>query len=242
MNRRYVYCGHGRQRNRRFRFRATARRRCKPLGEPVDFDVRGLGRQLPRTEAPEGWIKKIERRREGKVWVGFFHLWTTDANGRRVRQKKEKTLGPASMPKHEAQSKLAEYIEEYTLCLSQILSAAGTLTCKPDVRSRYSPEANGQAPEIHRGIGNQEQVLPVPGNQNRHRSSIGIVARTVTFRRRAARSGGEARQLAVSQRRRRVLASAQAEVPARPWPARGASWIRDNTPGMISRAGTAKPR
>ena len=129
-----------------------------------------------------------------------------------------------------------------TLCLSQILSAAGTLTCKPDVRSRYSREANGQAPEIHREIGNQEQVLPVPGNQNRHRSSIGIVARTVTFRLRAARSGGEARQLEESQRRRRVLASAQAEVPARPWPARGASWIRDNTPGMISRAGTAKPR
>ena len=85
-----------------------------PLGEPVDFDVRGLGRRLPRTDAPEGWIKKIERRREGKVWVGFFHLWTTDSNGLRVRQKKEKTLGPASMPKHEAQSKLAGYIEEYT--------------------------------------------------------------------------------------------------------------------------------
>src|ERR1700678_2673631 len=67
-----------------------------PLGEPVNFDVRGLGRRQPRTEAPEGWIKKIERRREGKVWVGLFHLWTTDANGGRVRQKKEKTLGPAS--------------------------------------------------------------------------------------------------------------------------------------------------
>jgi hypothetical protein len=37
---------------------------------------------MPGTEAPEGWIKKIDRRREGKVWVGFFHLWTTDANGR----------------------------------------------------------------------------------------------------------------------------------------------------------------
>src|SRR6266498_5916075 len=85
----------------------------RPLGEPVDFEVRGLGRRLPRTEAPEGWIKKIERR-EGKVWVGFFHLWTTDANGGRVRQKKEKTLGLASMPKHEAQEKLAEYITEYT--------------------------------------------------------------------------------------------------------------------------------
>ena len=56
----------------------------------------------------------MKRSRAGKVWVGFFHLWTTDANGRRVRTKKEKTLGPASLPKHEAQEKLAAYISEYT--------------------------------------------------------------------------------------------------------------------------------
>jgi len=31
----------------------------------------------------------------------------------------------------------------------EMLSAAGTLTCKPDVQSRYSPEADGQAQEIH---------------------------------------------------------------------------------------------
>jgi integrase len=85
-----------------------------PLGERVDFDVRRLGRRLPGTEAPEGWIKKVDRRREGKVWVGFFHLWITDTAGNRIRQKKEKTLGPSSMPKHQAQSKLAAYIEEYT--------------------------------------------------------------------------------------------------------------------------------
>jgi hypothetical protein len=71
-------------------------------------------------EAPEGWIKKIERRREGKVWVGFFHLWTTDADGGRVRQKKEKTLRPASMPKHEAQQKLAEGTPGSSLCCSRV--------------------------------------------------------------------------------------------------------------------------
>lgn len=43
-----------------------------------------------------------------------FHLWTRDANGRRVRNKKEKTLGPASMAKHEAQEKLTQYITEFT--------------------------------------------------------------------------------------------------------------------------------
>ena len=36
------------------------------LEQPVDFDTRGLGRRLPKTEAPEGWVKKIERSREGK--------------------------------------------------------------------------------------------------------------------------------------------------------------------------------
>jgi hypothetical protein len=73
-----------------------------------------LGSACHSAEAPEGWIKKIERRREGKLWVGFFHVRTTDANGGRIRQKKEKTLGPASLPKHEAQRQLADYIREYT--------------------------------------------------------------------------------------------------------------------------------
>jgi integrase len=63
--------------------------------------------------------QKDRSRREGKVGVGFFHLWTTNADGRRTRTKKEKTLGPASMAKHEAQQKLAEYIEEYTGRLSK---------------------------------------------------------------------------------------------------------------------------
>jgi len=88
-------------------------------GASADFDVRGLGRRVPRTAAPEGWIKKIHRPREGKVWVGFFHLWTTSSDGRRVRQKKEKTLGPASMPRHEAHEKLADYVTEYTGKLAQ---------------------------------------------------------------------------------------------------------------------------
>ncbi len=85
-----------------------------PLGEPVDFNVRHLARVLSQSEAPEGWVKKIDRRRGGKLWIGYFHVWSTDARGRRWRQKKEKTLRTASMPKFEAQKKLAEYIKEFT--------------------------------------------------------------------------------------------------------------------------------
>src|SRR5882724_1743085 len=112
-----------------------------PLGEPVDFDVRGLGRRLPRTDAPEGWIKKIERRREGKIWVGFFHLWTTDANGRRVRTKKEKTLGPASMAKHEAQEKLTEYITEYT---GRLTSQGNSITTFSELWKAFCAVKSGQ--------------------------------------------------------------------------------------------------
>jgi len=89
------------------------------LAPVIEINVRHIGRtpqpdKLTGSEAPEGWIKKIHRPREGKVWVGFFHLYVTDPSGRPVRKKKEKTLGPATMPRHEAHQKLADYIEEYT--------------------------------------------------------------------------------------------------------------------------------
>ena len=100
-----------------------------PVEEPVSsrpsfapvikINVRHVGRKpQPRTligaTAPEGWIKKIDRPREGKVWIGYFHLYVADSFGRPLRKEKEKTLGPATMPKHEAQQKLADYIEEFT--------------------------------------------------------------------------------------------------------------------------------
>jgi hypothetical protein len=49
-------------------------------------------------------------------WIGGPNNGGTSRalSGRAVRRKKEKTLGPATMPKHEAQQKLADYIEEYT--------------------------------------------------------------------------------------------------------------------------------
>jgi hypothetical protein len=52
-----------------------------------------------------------------------------------VRQKKEKTLGPALMPKLEAQSKLAEYIEEYT---GRITKQGDSIACPP--QKLRSPE------------------------------------------------------------------------------------------------------
>jgi len=48
------------------------------------------------------------------VWAGYFHIYVADSFGRPGRKKKEKALGPATMPKHEAQQKLAHYIEEFT--------------------------------------------------------------------------------------------------------------------------------
>ncbi len=81
---------------------------------PLDFDIRTVGRRLPRVDAPEGWVKRVERAREGRVWVGYFHVWEMAADGRRLRRKKEKTLGPATKPRYDALKKLAEYIGEYT--------------------------------------------------------------------------------------------------------------------------------
>jgi hypothetical protein len=66
------------------------------LVTPLGVEIQRVGPSLPRVEAPEGWVKKIDRAREGKVWVGYFHVWETAPGGQRVRRKKEKTLGPAT--------------------------------------------------------------------------------------------------------------------------------------------------
>jgi hypothetical protein len=76
------------------------------LVPPPEFKIQTVGRSLPRVETPEGWIKKVDRAREGKVWVGYFHVWETTSDGRSVRRKKEKTLGPATKAKHEALKEL----------------------------------------------------------------------------------------------------------------------------------------
>lgn len=95
-------------------FEVASRRNALALVPPRDVEVKSIGPRLPRVEAPEGWIKKVDRAREGKVWIGYFHVWETAPDGKRVRHKKEKTLGAATKPKHEALKELADYITEYT--------------------------------------------------------------------------------------------------------------------------------
>jgi Phage integrase, N-terminal SAM-like domain len=94
--------------------RTPPERSCPTLVSPITVEIQSIGPSLPRVGAPEGWVKKVERAREGKVWVGYFHVWETALDGQRVRRKKEKTLGPATRPKHEALNDLAEYIAEHT--------------------------------------------------------------------------------------------------------------------------------
>ena len=89
------------------------------LAPVIEINVRHIGRipqpeKLTGSEAPEGWIKKIDRPREGKVWVGFFHLYVAGPSGKAVRRKKEKTLGPATMPKHEAHAEACRVISRST--------------------------------------------------------------------------------------------------------------------------------
>jgi hypothetical protein len=110
------------------------------LAPVIDINIRHIGRKpqaqiLTGATAPEGWIKKIDRPREGKVWVGYFHLYVADSFGRPVRKKKEKTLGPGTMPKHEAQQKLAEYIEE---CTGKLIHQGDTIESFADLWKAFS--------------------------------------------------------------------------------------------------------
>jgi len=113
--------------------------------------------------------------------------------------------------------------------------------CNSDVRVIFS----GNNREAREALASncEQRCLVVSGSEKWNTCPrVGIAARIATFRLRVARSGGEVRQLAVWQSRLRVPVGAQAVVPVCPWPVRGASWIRDKTPGRTSRAGTGKPR
>jgi Nucleotidyl transferase len=96
-------------------------------GEAVDSIVSG------------GWIRRIERRREGKAWIGFFHLWTTDAQGRRVRTKKEKTLGPSFDATRPSRSWLS-ISNEYT---GRVVNPGDAITTFSDLWTAFSGVKSG---------------------------------------------------------------------------------------------------
>ena len=81
---------------------------------PNEFEIQSVGQACPESKRLKAGSRKVDRAREGKVWVGYFHVWEATPDGQSVRRKKEKTLGSATKPKHEALNDLAEYIAEYT--------------------------------------------------------------------------------------------------------------------------------
>src|ERR1039458_701278 len=111
------------------------------LVPPIEFEIRSGGPGLPRVEAPEGWVKKVDRAREGKVWVGYFHVWETTPDGRNVRRKKEKTLGAPSKPRHEAIQQLAEYIAEHT---GKLAERGGSISTFAELWTAFSAVKSGQ--------------------------------------------------------------------------------------------------
>jgi hypothetical protein len=96
------------------------------------------------------WVKKIEQG-DGKVCVGFFHLWVVNRNGERLRRRKEKVLGAAAMPKHEALKKFAALHPSVHAC------GAGPDHCDPDV---HRSMADFLQPEIG------PVVSTLPGNDS----------------------------------------------------------------------------
>jgi len=56
--------------------------KCPTLVPPVE--IAELRTHLAASRRPEGWVKKVEHAREGKVWVGYFDVvWETTPNGQR---------------------------------------------------------------------------------------------------------------------------------------------------------------
>jgi integrase len=143
----------------------------------TDFDIRRLGPLLPETSPPQGWVAKMDRPRVGKVWVGFFHISTTSRDGQKLRKKKEKTLGPASMPKHEALVRLSNYIEE---CVGRREPQTRKLITFADLWSSFSAVREGRwstkTREDLQYLFNKH-VIPTIGHQHLHEITLVSVQR-----------------------------------------------------------------
>jgi hypothetical protein len=95
--------------------------------------------------------------------------------------------------------------------------------------SIYACRNNGMSTRIYPEIGERAASCRVGQRELAQLSHNGRASETAAFRVRAARGGDEGRALAASQSRLRVPAGAGNAAPARPWLARGISWIRDGT-------------
>jgi len=74
----------------------------------IDFDLRGIGRHMGRTRYQRGTLRKVGRHL--KQWQGEWYVYLLAADGREKRRRRTKILGPATMPKHEAQKLLDNQI------------------------------------------------------------------------------------------------------------------------------------
>jgi len=69
--------------------------------------LKSLGRRMRRSRHSEGSVMKVGKRR--KNWLGYWFVYVT-VDGKELRRKRRKVLGPATMPKHEARDLLRAVI------------------------------------------------------------------------------------------------------------------------------------
>jgi integrase len=74
----------------------------------IDVDLRGIGQHMGRARYQRGTLRKVGRR--VKQWQGEWYVYLRTPEGREKRRRRTKILGPATMPKHEAQKLLDNQI------------------------------------------------------------------------------------------------------------------------------------
>jgi integrase len=68
------------------------------------FDLRGIGSRMGRARYQRGTLRKVGRR--VKQWQGEWYVYRRTPGGGEIRRRRTKILGPATMPKAEAQKLL----------------------------------------------------------------------------------------------------------------------------------------
>ena len=74
--------------------------------------LKSIGRHMPRQRYQRGSLRKVGKTR--RTWEGLYHVYVRQLDGMEKRLPRTKILGPATMPKVEAQRLLDREIAAHT--------------------------------------------------------------------------------------------------------------------------------
>ena len=136
----------------------------------IDLGVllKSIGRHMPRQRYQLGSLRKVGKTRR-RMWEGLYHVYVRQPDGREKRLPRTKVLGPATMPKNEAQQLLKREIEAHTK-----QAIIGGVPLDPTLAELWRRYVEIKTPSW--GAANRAAVVSIFSGENKRRKRPSIMS------------------------------------------------------------------